>query len=48
MLADSGLAVAVVVSRYRAGDSIHDLVSDYRVPAATIEEALRYELGVAA
>ena len=48
MLADSGLAVAVVISRYRAGDSIHDLVDDYQVPASTIEEALRYELGLAA
>lgn len=48
VLAASGIAVDIVVSRYRAGDSIRDLVADYNLPEAAIEEALRYELGAAA
>ncbi|MEJ7658446.1 MAG: DUF433 domain-containing protein [Hymenobacter sp.] len=48
VLATSGIAVDIVVSRYRAGDSIRDLVADYNLTEAAIEEALRYELGAAA
>ncbi|AMR27221.1 hypothetical protein A0257_08990 [Hymenobacter psoromatis] len=48
VLAASGIAVDIIVSRYRAGDSIRDLTVDYNLTEAAVEEALRYELGVAA
>ncbi|RZK30620.1 MAG: DUF433 domain-containing protein [Hymenobacter sp.] len=48
VLIGSGIPVEVVISRYRAGDSIRDLVADYHLPEAAVEEALRYELGLAA
>lgn len=48
MLANSGIPVDIIVSRYRAGDSIRDLMADYQLPEEAVEEALRYELGMAA
>lgn len=48
ILANSGVPVDIVISRYRAGDSIRELVADYRLSAEAVEEALRYELGFAA
>lgn len=48
VLAGEGIPVAVVVGRYKAGDTIDDLVADYRLPRLAVEEAIRYELGMAA
>ncbi len=48
VLAENGVPVDVVVSRYRAGDSIRDLVEDYALSSQAVEEAIRYELGNAA
>lgn len=48
ILASSGIPVDIVVSRYRAGDSIRELVTDYQLSETAVEEALRYELGLAA
>ncbi len=48
ILASSGVPVDIVVSRYRAGDSIRDLIADYSLSVEAVEEALRYELGFAA
>ncbi len=48
VLAGANVPVDVVVSRYQAGDSVHELAHDFRVPAQAIEEAIRYELRRAA
>ena len=47
-LVQGALPVDVVVSRYRGGDSIAELVAEYDLSASAVEEAIRYELGNAA
>jgi len=42
------IAVEVVAGRFKAGDSIQDLVSDYGCEPEAIQEAIRCELPVAA
>ncbi|RFP63431.1 DUF433 domain-containing protein [Hymenobacter lapidiphilus] len=37
--------VDVVVDQYRAGDAVLDIARNFDLPAAAVEEALRYELG---
>ena len=39
----SGIPTAVIASRFKAGDSIHDLSMDLDRDVAEIEEAIRYE-----
>src|SRR5262245_3190374 len=42
-LRGTGIPTAVIVERYKAGDSIQTLTKDYRRTAHEIEEAIRYE-----
>lgn len=42
------IAVEVVAERFKAGDSIQDLVSDYGCEPEAIQEAIRCELSIAA
>ncbi len=44
VLADTGIPVDVVVSRYSAGESIDDLAKDFGCDRLKIEEAIRAEL----
>jgi uncharacterized protein (DUF433 family) len=44
VLAERGIPVEVIVERYRAGESIEELVRDYECTQGEIEEAIRYEL----
>ncbi|GBD39350.1 Putative antitoxin VapB45 [bacterium HR37] len=44
VLAERGISVEVIVERYRAGESIEELVRDYECTQGEIEEAIRYEL----
>ncbi len=48
VLVQTNIPVDVVLSRYRAGDSISELAEDFCLPIPHIEEAIRYELGHAA
>ena len=48
ILAENSIPVDVVVGRYKAGDSISELVEDYDLSYQAVEEALRFELGNAA
>lgn len=48
ILAGTGITTAVLVERYKAGDSIDDLVKDYGRNRQEIEEAIRCELRLAA
>ncbi|MCY4610554.1 MAG: DUF433 domain-containing protein [Gammaproteobacteria bacterium] len=48
VIAGTGLAVQLVAERYKAGESINDLVQDYERSHEEIEEAIRCELPVAA
>ncbi|TAF55539.1 MAG: DUF433 domain-containing protein [Oscillatoriales cyanobacterium] len=43
-----GVPTAAIASRYRAGDSIHDLADDYGCAIEAIEEAIRSEMPIAA
>ena len=45
-LAESHIATAVIAERYKAGDSIDDLASDYGCIRLEIEEGLRCELNL--
>ncbi|HVN85881.1 MAG TPA: DUF433 domain-containing protein [Candidatus Binatia bacterium] len=47
-LAGTGIATAVVVERYKAGESVDDLAEDYGRHRLDIEEAIRCELDVQA
>jgi uncharacterized protein (DUF433 family) len=47
-LTGTGIPTAILLERYKAGDSIHLLAEDYGVPPSAIEEALRYEIPGAA
>ncbi len=44
VIAGTGLATEVIAERYRAGESVSDLVQDYERNPVEIEEAIRYEL----
>lgn len=46
VLARSRIATAIIAERYKAGDSIDDLVDDYACERLEVEEALRYELSL--
>ena len=48
VIAGSRVSTAEVADRYKAGDSITDLVEDYGRAAAEIEEAIRCELNLKA
>lgn len=48
VIAGTGLAVQLIAERYKAGESINDLAQDYERGHEEIEEAIRYELPVAA
>lgn len=48
VIAGTGVATRVLAERYQAGDSIDDLVYDYKVDRLAIEEAIRCELPTAA
>jgi uncharacterized protein (DUF433 family) len=47
VLVRSGIPTAVVAERYKAGESIQDLATDYGREPREIEEAIRCELHVA-
>lgn len=47
VIAGTGLAVQLIAERYKAGESINDLVQDYERSHEEIEEAVRYELPAA-
>jgi uncharacterized protein (DUF433 family) len=44
VLAGTGIVTAIIAERYRAGESIDDLATDYRRSRPEIEEALRCEM----
>lgn len=44
VLANTGIATDVIAGRFRARDSVSDLASEYDVPIAMIEDAVRWEL----
>jgi uncharacterized protein (DUF433 family) len=44
VLAGTGIAAEVVAGRFRARESSQDLASEYNVPLAVIEEAVRWEM----
>lgn len=44
----TGLVTHIIAERYKAGESIKELTRDYERPAEEIEEAVRYELDIAA
>ena len=37
------MTTEIVMERYMAGESIHDLAADYDCPTTGIEEAVRFE-----
>lgn len=43
MLLSAGVPTEVIVGRFRAGDSLREMASDYQVDEEEIEEALRFE-----
>ncbi len=44
----TGIPTGVIAERYKAGDSIQDLVEDYDCPPLFVEEAIRCEMPAAA
>src|SRR3972149_3750272 len=44
VLANKGIPVDVIAERYKAGESIDDLMLDYECEQKEIEEAIRFEL----
>ena len=44
----TGIPTHIIAERYRAGDSVQDLVDDYDCEAHQIEEAIRCEMPLAA
>lgn len=48
VVAGTGITTAMLVGRYKAGDSIDDLAEDYRVGNDKVEEAIRCEMQDAA
>ena len=47
VIAGTGLPTEIIAERYKAGESMEDLVRDYERPNAEIEEAIRCELEAA-
>ena len=39
----TGIPVAAIYERYKAGDSVADLANDFRLETSSIEEAIRCE-----
>ncbi|MDF5719728.1 MAG: DUF433 domain-containing protein [Rhizonema sp. PD37] len=48
VLEGTGVPTSILAQRYAAGDSIHDLAEDYDCDRLKVEEAIRYELALAA
>lgn len=48
VLAKSHISTSVLAERYKAGESVEDLVNDYGCRPLEVEEALRCELNIAA
>ncbi len=48
VLTGTGVPTAIIAERMRAGESIHHLARDYRLPSEKIETAVRWELGAQA
>jgi uncharacterized protein (DUF433 family) len=46
VLAGTGIPTAIIAERYKAGDGIDSLASDYERPRLEIEEAIRCELAL--
>ncbi|MCZ6547313.1 MAG: DUF433 domain-containing protein [Deltaproteobacteria bacterium] len=44
VLAGTGIATTIIAQRYKAGESIEELVEDYGRPTSDIQEAIRSEL----
>ena len=44
VLMGTGIPTAIVTERYKAGESVDELASDYGLSRLQIEEALRYEI----
>ncbi len=44
VLAGTGIATTIIAQRYKAGESIEELVEDYGRPTSDIQEAIRCEL----
>lgn len=47
VLVGTGIPTAVIAERYKAGESMEDLASDYRIAREKVEEAIRCELEAA-
>jgi uncharacterized protein (DUF433 family) len=43
VVAGTGIPVAAIYERYKAGDSVADLVNDFRLETSAVEEAIRCE-----
>ena len=44
VLAGTGISTSVIVGRFNARDSVEELAHEYEVPAALLEDAIRWEL----
>jgi uncharacterized protein (DUF433 family) len=44
VLAGTGISTSVIAGRFIARDSVADLASEYGVPAAVLEDAIRWEM----
>lgn len=44
VLTGTGISTSVIVGRFNARDSIEDLAREYQVPAAVLEDAIRWEM----
>ena len=43
-ISGTGISTEIIVERYKAGESVDDLVVDYRLEREAVEEAIRCEL----
>ena len=43
VIAGTGIPVSAIYERYKAGDSVSDLVRDFRLETGAVEEAIRCE-----
>ena len=43
VIAGTGIPVSAVYERYKAGDSVADLVRDFQLETGAVEEAIRCE-----
>ncbi|MBW4511804.1 MAG: DUF433 domain-containing protein [Scytonematopsis contorta HA4267-MV1] len=48
VITGTGVPTKTIAERYKAGDSINDLSLDYECEPSKVEEAIRYELAIAA